>query len=93
MIFRGSRDSDGGTLEQVVMLLQATNEEEDLRVKAPAVHVGVEVDQVRVLGDGFHDRLPAQLGRQEGYQRGLAHADVARDGDEVGWHSDICVRR
>ena len=70
-------------LRQVVVRAQAAREEEDLRVEGPGGHVRVEVRQVGILRDGLVERLRIQALAQHADQRGLAHADVAGNGDEL----------
>src|SRR3990172_9178445 len=59
-----------------LMVLEALAEEEDLQVKAPARHIGVEVRQIGVL---VHDLVigpPAELLAQQRRDRGLPRPDV-----------------
>ena len=81
-------DDGAGLLQQAVVLLKATGEEEDLGVEAPPLHFLVKVGEVGVFGDGFEDGVPAEVLGQPGDESGFADADVAGDGDEVLGHDN-----
>lgn len=70
-------DDGAGAVEEGAVVAQAAGEEEDLRVEAPTLHVGVKVGEVGVFNDGLVERLPAKLlGKQPG-EAGLAYAYVS----------------
>src|SRR5438105_9794269 len=72
----------GGVIGQLPMRAQAVRKKEDLRVKAPQVHITVKIGQVGVLGYGFKEWLPAQPLAQQGHQGRFTDADVTGNGDE-----------
>lgn len=69
-----------GRLRQVrqrQMLLRAMTQEEHLQVERPLTHVGVEVCQIGIVGDGLETAHPAQTAAQTFSKRRLAHTDIA----------------
>src|SRR5207247_10651182 len=70
-------------LAELHLGLEALAEEVDLQVEAPALHILVEWVQVGVLDHRLVMSGPAQLLRQPVRELRLAHADVARDREEV----------
>ena len=72
------RDRRVGDLQ---VLLVALRQKPDLRMKAPALLVGVVVVQVGVIGHQLVVGLPAELFGQNAHQRALADADIAGDTD------------
>jgi hypothetical protein len=72
------------------VLLVALREKPDLRVKAPALAVGVVVVEVGVLGDQLVVGLPAELFGQNPHQGALANSNVAGDRDVLA-PGRVCV--
>jgi hypothetical protein len=48
-------------LRQFIMGAQAVGQEEDLRMKRPTIHVGIEIGKVGVFGHRFVERFPIHL--------------------------------
>ena len=55
-----------GACADLMDLLEPAVQKVDLHMKCPAVHVGVEIAEVRVVLDGFKKRAPPELLRKLG---------------------------
>jgi len=71
-------------LDQLLLLLEAAHEEEELGLEGVAVAILVELGQKRVLLEGLeHDPRPQRV-REPAHERRLADADGALDRDVEG---------
>src|SRR5688572_8030185 len=65
----------------LVNLFEATVQKVDLHMKSPAMHVSIEIAQIRVIIDRFKKGPPAELFGKPGSEGGFTGSDVAADSD------------
>ena len=75
-------DHRTGDEQQFAVDLQAMGEEENLGMKAPGLHVLVEIRQVGIFSDRFKEGLPTEVFRKQTNQGGFAHPDISRNRNE-----------
>ena len=68
------------------MLSGSMSQEEDLKMKAPSTHIGVEIGKVGVVINGLVGNVPSQLLAQTLRERCLSGAYVACYEDQVLCH-------